>query len=138
MVSMNSDTWKMRISMTDGTPTRLKLARRTILDYPVTDMIDLSSIQKDILANKIAKGFNTTDMNEEFIHTFEELAEATAAYRKKLPDLGEELADVMIYLLGIAEILGIDLGREIVAKMEKNRKREYLKIDGVPVRTKEG
>jgi len=100
-------------------------------------MIDLTSVQKDILANKIAKGFNTTDMNEEFVHALEELAEATAAYRKKLPDLGEELADVTIYLLGIAEILGIDLEKELVAKMEKNRKREYTKIDGVPIRTKE-
>jgi NTP pyrophosphatase (non-canonical NTP hydrolase) len=100
-------------------------------------MIDFKTLQKDILDNKVTKGFNTTDMNEEFIHAHEELAEASAAYRKKLPDLGEELADVTIYLLGIAEILGIDLEREIVAKMEKNRKREYSKIDGVPVRTKD-
>jgi NTP pyrophosphatase (non-canonical NTP hydrolase) len=76
-------------------------------------------------------------MNEEFIHAHEELAEASAAYRKKLPDLGEELADVTIYLLGIAEVLNIDLEKEIVDKIEKNRKREYTKIDGVPVRTKD-
>lgn len=101
-------------------------------------MIDLPSLQRNILANKVTKGFNTTDMNEEFVHAFEELSEASAAYRKKLPDFGEELADVMIYLLGIAEIQGIDLETELLAKMEKNRKREYTKIDGVPVRTKDG
>jgi NTP pyrophosphatase (non-canonical NTP hydrolase) len=108
-----------------------------VLLHALWNMIDLKQLQKDILANKVAKGFNMTDMNEEFIHAFEELAEASAAYRKKLPDFGEELADVMIYLLGIAEILKIDLEQELVKKIEKNRKREYVKIDGVPVRTKD-
>ena len=40
------------------------------------------------------------------------MAEAYEAYRKK-NDLGEELADVAIYLLGISEILGISLYKEI-------------------------
>lgn len=100
-------------------------------------MIDLKTLQKEIYDNKVAKGFNTTDINLEFNLAFEELAEASAAYREKLPDLGEELADVMIYLLGLAEILKIDLEQEIVNKIEKNKKREYTKIDGVPVRTKD-
>jgi NTP pyrophosphatase (non-canonical NTP hydrolase) len=43
----------------------------------------------------------------------------------------------MIYLLGMAEILGIDLEKEILQKVEKNKKREYQTIDGVCVRTKE-
>lgn len=42
-----------------------------------------------------------------------ELAEAYEAWRKKKDDLGEELADVAIYLLGLSEILGIDLEDEI-------------------------
>ncbi len=100
-------------------------------------MIELKKLQQEILANKIAKGFNTTDIPLEFSLTHEELSEAFHAYRKKLPDLGEELADVMIYLLGMAEILGIDLEKEILQKAEKNKKREYQTIDGVHVRTKE-
>lgn len=39
------------------------------------------------------------------------MAEAYEAYRKK-NDLGEELADVVIYLLGISEILSIGLKRK--------------------------
>jgi NTP pyrophosphatase (non-canonical NTP hydrolase) len=97
-------------------------------------MIDLKQIQKDIFQNKLDKGFNTTDVNFEFGLTYGELAEAFDAYRKKLPDLGEELADVAIYLMGLSSILGIDLEDEIIKKVEKNKNRKYKKINGVNVR----
>ncbi len=51
--------------------------------------------------------------------------------------MGEELADVAIYLLGLSEILGIDLEDEIQKKVYKNSKREYKIIDGVNTRVKE-
>jgi NTP pyrophosphatase (non-canonical NTP hydrolase) len=102
------------------------------------DMIDLNQAQKDILENKKNKGFNTTDIAVEFCLTHEELSEAYRAYYKKLPDLGEELADVAIYLLSIAEITGIDLEKEILAKIEKNKKRKYEVVDGVMTRVSEG
>ncbi len=100
-------------------------------------MIDLKKLQKDIYDNKVTKGFNTTDVNFEFGLTYGELAEAFNAYRKKLPDLGEELADVAIYLFGLSAILGIDIEKEILKKVAKNKKREYKKIGGVNVRTKD-
>ena len=56
---------------------------------------------------------------------------------KNKEDLGEELADVAIYLLGLSEILGIDLEDEIQKKVYKNSKREYKIIDGVNTRVKE-
>ena len=99
-------------------------------------MINLQKIQKEVWKNKKSKGFNTTDVNLEFCFTFDELAEAFRAYRKKLPDLGEELADVMFYLLSLAKMLHIDLEKEMIKKLEKNKKREYQKINGVNVRTK--
>lgn len=64
------------------------------------------------------------------------MAEAYEAYRKK-NDLGEELADVVIYLLWISEILGIDLKKEILHKINKNIHREYKVINGVNTRVKE-
>lgn len=64
------------------------------------------------------------------------MAEAYEAYRKK-NDLGEELADVVIYLLGISEILGIDLEKEILYKINNNVHREYKIINGVTTRVKE-
>lgn len=100
-------------------------------------MIDLKKLQKEIYDNKVAKGFNTTDVNFEFGLTYGELAEAFESYHKKNPDLGEELADVAIYLLGLSAILKIDLEDEILKKVEKNRKREYQEINGVNVRTKD-
>ena len=66
-------------------------------------MVDLKKIQKEIYQNKINKGFNTTDVNLEFCLAYEELAEAFHAYHRKKNDLGEELADVAIYLLSIAK-----------------------------------
>ncbi|MFA6410098.1 MAG: MazG-like family protein [Candidatus Buchananbacteria bacterium] len=100
-------------------------------------MVDLKKLQKNIYDNKVAKGFNVTDVNFEFGLTYGELAEAFSAYRKKLPDLGEELADVVIYLLGLAAILNIDLEAEILKKVEKNKKREYEKINGANIRIKD-
>ncbi|MBU2542218.1 hypothetical protein KJ785_01495 [Patescibacteria group bacterium] len=88
-------------------------------------MLDLPQIQKRIIENKIKQGFNVTDIHKEFCYTYEELAEANRAYYKNLPDLGEELADVVIYILGLAEILNIDLEQELKNKMDKNEKRIY-------------
>ena len=100
-------------------------------------MIDLKALQKDVYANKVAKGFNVEDVHLEFNYLYGEVAEACEAYRKKKPDLGEELADVAIYLLGLAEILNVNLEQEILAKHEKNKQREYAKVNGVLTRTKE-
>lgn len=97
-------------------------------------MINLKQTQKDVYDNKVKKGWNITDINKEFCLTYGELSEAYEAWRKKKDDVGEELADVVIYILGMSEILGIDLEKEILAKVEKNIKREYKMINGVNTR----
>lgn len=94
-------------------------------------MVELMELQKEIYQNKVDKGFNVTDVYQELLYTHEELSEVFGAYLKKKPDLGEELADVAIYLLGLSEILGIDLETEILQKMEKNKNRIYK--DGVRI-----
>lgn len=100
-------------------------------------MVDLTKLQKKIYENKVAKGFNVTDVNKEFCLIYGEVAEAYEAWRKKKNDLSEELADIAIYLLGLSEILGIDLENEIQKKVHKNSKMEYKVIDGVNIRVKE-
>ena len=100
-------------------------------------MVDLKQIQKDVYQNKLNKGFNVTDVNKEFCLTYGEVAEAYEAWRKKKDDLGEEIADVLIYLLGLSESLNIDLETELLKKIEKNKHREYKVIDGVNTRVKE-
>lgn len=93
--------------------------------------MDLKAVQKIVYQNKIDKGFNVTDVNKEFCLLYGEVSEAYEAWRKKKEDLGEELADIAIYLLGLSEMLGIDLAAEIESKVEINQNREYKVIDGV-------
>jgi len=100
-------------------------------------MIDLKQLQKRIFDNKVRQGFNTTNVHQEFCYLHEEASEACHAYNQKLPDLGEELADTAIYLLGLAEMLDINLEQEILNKMNKNEHREYRKIDGVITRVRD-
>ena len=100
-------------------------------------MVDLKELQKRVYENKINKGFNVTDISKKFCLAYGEMAEAYEAYRKKKNDLGEELAYVVIYLLGISEILGIDLEKEILHKIIKNVHTEYKVINGVNTRLKE-
>jgi len=96
--------------------------------------MDLRNIQKEVYQNKLNKGFNVTDVHKEFCLLYGEVAEAFESYRKKQDDVGEELADVAIYLLGLSEILGVDLQTEIEKKVKKNEKRVYTEINGVTTR----
>jgi len=96
--------------------------------------MNLPEIQKEILENKRRHGFNTTNIEQEFCYLYGEVGEAYDAYYKEKDTFPEELADVAIYLLGIAEIKGIDLGAEIQKKVQKNRERKYKFNDlGKPV-----
>ena len=95
-------------------------------------------LQQAVYANKVAKEFNVTDVPLEFCYLSGEVAEAFEAYRQGLPTIGEELADIAIYLLGLAEILHVDLETAIDAKMTKNVARTYRKLNGKDVRVSEG
>lgn len=93
--------------------------------------MDWSELQKRVYQNKVDHDFNVTDIREEFLLLYGEVGEAFEAWERGGPGLGEELADVAIYLLGLAEILHIDLGAEVERKMEINRRRRYAVVDGV-------
>ena len=93
--------------------------------------MDLREAQKAAYQNKVEKGFNITDINKEFCLLYGEVAEAYDSWRKQKDDVGEELADVAIYLMGLSEMLGIDLTTEIENKMKINQSREYKNVDGV-------
>jgi NTP pyrophosphatase (non-canonical NTP hydrolase) len=84
---------------------------------------------------KIVKGWAITtdeswfDANQipadlALIHS--EVSEALEAFRQDdRANFAEELADVMIRVIGLAHGLGIDLGAETLAKVEKNRARAF-------------
>lgn len=97
----------------------------------------LKQFQKRVYQNKVAKGFNVTDVHKEFCLLYGEVAEAQDAYLKKKDNVGEELADVALYLFGLAEILGVDLEQELVSKMNINESRKYTQKDGIALRVEE-
>jgi NTP pyrophosphatase (non-canonical NTP hydrolase) len=97
--------------------------------------VDIRSAQKLAWENKLAKGFNTTDVPLEFCLLSGELAEAFDAWRKKREDVAEELADTAIFLLGLAEMIGADLQEAVEAKLAKNEARVYRRLpNGVLVK----
>ncbi len=102
-------------------------------------MIDLDNCQKRILDNKIKKGFNTTNIDKEFCLLSGEVAEAFEAWNKKFDkeELGSELADVAIFLMGISQLLGFSLEDEINKKLDINEKRVYKNVNGVMLKNQD-
>lgn len=108
-------------------------------DEPYRPWNDLSraiaAVGEMIHQNKLAKGWTVTtpekwaDENQvpadlALVHS--EVSEALEAFRKGEKEaFAEELADVMIRLIGLAHGLEIDLAGELYAKVTKNAKRPY-------------
>ncbi len=90
-------------------------------------MVNLKDLQKEVMRNKLEKGFNTTDTALEFCRAHEELSEAFSKFNKNQDGVAEEFADVMIFVLGMCEIMGYDLEAELVRKVEINKNRKYIK-----------
>ncbi len=101
--------------------------------------LTVRAVQQAAWVNKLAQGFNTTDVPLEFCLLQGEVAEAFTAWRRSLPGLGEELADVILFVMSLAEMVGTDLQVEVERKLRINAARVYVRTDtGVPVRvTKE-
>jgi NTP pyrophosphatase (non-canonical NTP hydrolase) len=89
-------------------------------------------MQGKVHGNAVDKGFHTHGDNPLFVPThlaliMSEAAEALDAHRKgEDSHLGEELADIVIRTMDLADALGIELGREIVDKHLKNTARPKM------------
>ena len=98
-------------------------------------MTTFRAAQDRTWANKLDKRFNVTDVPLEFCLLSGEVAEAFDAWRKGLPALGDELADAAIFLLGLAEMVHVDLQEAVEAKLAANEAREYRPLaNGVLVK----
>jgi NTP pyrophosphatase (non-canonical NTP hydrolase) len=98
--------------------------------------MDIRAGQKLAWKNKITKGFNTTDVPLEFCLLQGEVAEAFDAWRKGHGSVGEELADVALFLFSLAEMTGVDLQGEVEAKIAKNSSLAYsrpVRLASVPL-----
>ncbi len=88
--------------------------------------IDTTMLQQAIMANKAAHNWNTTDVRFELLQLYSETSELFEATLKKDQDnITEELADVAIFLLGIAEMEHVDLGEAITDKLKIDQHRGY-------------
>jgi NTP pyrophosphatase (non-canonical NTP hydrolase) len=101
------------------------------------EMGEIKELQARVWANKVSHGFNTTNVEREFNYTYAELSEAYEAYKKCESTVGEELADVVMFTLSLAQMLKIDLEKELALKAEMNEKRQYKELNGHHVHVKE-
>ena len=100
----------------------------------------LDDITDQLWANKLAKGFNTTDVPLEFCLLTAEVGEAIDAWRRDPDSLPGELADVFLFLLSVARMNGVDLEQAVVDKMAVNVARQYVRnaVTGQPVKADAG
>lgn len=97
--------------------------------------MEIRLAQKLAWNNKLAKGFNTSNVPLEFCLLSGELAEAFDAWHKGRAGVAEELADTAIFLLGLAEMVGADLQEAVEAKLAINETRVYRRMpNGVLVK----
>lgn len=95
----------------------------------------MRNMQKQIFANKSNRGFNTTDIGKEIILMTEELGELAKAYKKsnkkpaaeidKREDILDAVGDLMVYCLGLCEMMGVDSKELIYQIIENNKDRTH-------------
>ena len=100
---------------------------------PLPDTDSLQTLQAYIWQMNKERGFNTEDPAKKMLLLTEELGELAKAVRAiaglkftattKRTELAEEIADVLIVLLGLSSLVGVDAYGAVVAKETKNRTR---------------
>lgn len=98
-----------------------------------TSVQDLKKIMKTFVHERDWEGYHspknlsmslaieTAELMEHFQWLSEEDSRALAADKEKMAHVQEEIADVASYLLGLCNVLGVDLSDAMKAKMVKNR-----------------
>lgn len=94
----------------------------------------LKDLQEYVAAAVRERGFKD-DVAQRFMLLLEECGEFARSARKHAglgfaadthtAEMGDEAADVFIILLGLCNMLGIDLEQAVRAKEEKNKQREW-------------
>lgn len=84
-------------------------------------------VRDPVLGDVEGRVSNPSIIPEKLALIHSEVSEALEDFRKDNMDhFGEELADVVIRVLDLAEWLGIDLEQEIERKIEINKGREFM------------
>lgn len=78
--------------------------------------------------NKLTHGFNVTDFHKEARFILKEVSELMSAIEHNdMENLMEELADIVIFSYGLAEMAHGDLDAAIFKKMGINENRKYIR-----------
>ena len=98
-------------------------------------MIDLRQLQREIYQNEVNRGFNVTDVGKEIVLMVEELGELAHAYKNsdKLPapnlshreEMVDAVGDLMVYCLGLCEMLGVSSEDVLQTIVENNKTRTH-------------
>ncbi|MBS3146215.1 hypothetical protein J4471_00800 [Candidatus Woesearchaeota archaeon] len=93
--------------------------------------MQLINLQKEIYQNKVNRNFNTTDVGKEIILMTEELGELAKAYKKSdkkdakninnKEDIIDAVGDIMVYCLGLCEMLDVN-SEEVLKNIVENTK----------------
>jgi NTP pyrophosphatase (non-canonical NTP hydrolase) len=96
----------------------------------------LDDLQRYVEQLEIDRGFSHQNVTQKCLLLGEEVGELFKAVRKqerlgidaeaKVGSVGEELADILIYVCSIANRLQIDLAEALAAKEEVNKKRVWI------------
>lgn len=98
-------------------------------------MIDLRELQREIYANKVRRNWNVTDVGKEIVLMVEELGELARPYKNsnKLPaaeidqreEIVDAIGDLMVYCLGLSEMMDVDAAEVLTAIVEHNKARSH-------------
>ena len=91
----------------------------------------LKDLQKRIFQNKVNKGFNISadyhGINQEISFLAEELGELAHHHRRGNREMVvDSVVDILVYALGLLQILGADADIEIDKVLEEIEKRVYI------------
>src|ERR1700744_3609242 len=105
----------------------------TATALPDTDSLQV--LQQYIWRMNHERGFYTEDAAKKMLLLTEEVGELAKAVRQeaglkftdttKRTELAEEIADVLIVLLGLSSVVGVDAYEALLAKEAKNRERMW-------------
>ena len=98
-------------------------------------MIDLCELQRVVYENKVNRGFNVTDVGKEIVLMVEELGELAHAYKnsdkRPAPEINlkdemvDAVGDLMVYCLGLCEMLGVSSEVVLQTIVEHNKIRTH-------------
>jgi NTP pyrophosphatase (non-canonical NTP hydrolase) len=107
------------------------------VELTLADRPTLAEFQRYLRELEIARGFSTETVLQKCLLLGEEVGELFKAVRKRegiaidassrVGDVDEELVDVFMYVLALANRLDVDLEAAFRTKEEKNKRRVWAK-----------